>query len=112
MSAIIPHTLPRQIHIQYIEKSTLKILEQYDSLADCDLNQVQALQFLFDVKFITTLCIPRENLQLISKSQGICDKLRLKVDPFDLDVFYSYLQNNVKICVLQKQVSVLKRTLP
>ncbi|KAF2904284.1 hypothetical protein ILUMI_01887 [Ignelater luminosus] len=104
MSAVIPHTLPRQIHLRCIEENIQIILNQYEYLADSNLNQTQALQFLFDVKYITTLCIPRENLQLVSKSQSICDKFRSKIDPFDLDVFYSYLQNNVKMCVLQSQV--------
>ncbi|XP_025831665.1 conserved oligomeric Golgi complex subunit 1-like [Agrilus planipennis] len=34
----------------------------------------------------------------------ICDKLRSKVDPFDLDVLYKPLLNNVKYSVLQTQV--------
>lgn len=106
LNSILPHTLPKQIHLQYIERNTLEILERYGDLLAYDSNQNQALQFLFDVKFVTTFSIPKENIQLVQKSQAICDKFRSKVDPFDLDVFYSYIQNNVKQSVLQHQVTI------
>lgn len=105
LSCILPHTLPKPIHLQYIEQNAAVVLNQYSKILDKELNQIQALQFLFDVKYLTTLCVPRENVQLISCSQEICDKLRSRIDPFDLDVFYSYLQNNVKRAVLQSQVN-------
>lgn len=104
LNSVLPHTLPKPIHLQYIEQNVAVVLSQYKKLLDNELNQIQALQFLFDVKYVTTLCVPRENVQLISCSQEICDKLRSRIDPFDLDVFYSYLQNNVKRAVLQSQV--------
>lgn len=43
-------------------------------------------------------------MELLQRSQEISDKFRLKIDPFDLDVFHRYLQNNVKQSVLQSQV--------
>ncbi|KRT83470.1 hypothetical protein AMK59_4619, partial [Oryctes borbonicus] len=104
LSCILPHTLPKPVHIQFIEQSVQVILAQYEKLLGCTLNQKQALQFLFDVKFLTLFCIPRENMKLVQKSQEICDKLRANVDPFDLDVFYSYLQHNVKQSALQSAV--------
>ncbi|XP_018569113.1 conserved oligomeric Golgi complex subunit 1 [Anoplophora glabripennis] len=104
LNSVLPHTLPKPIHLQYIEQNMAVVLNRYKKLVDKDLNQIQALQFLFDVKYLTTLCVPRENVQLISCSQEICDKLRSRIDPFDLDVFYSYLQNNVKRAVLQSQM--------
>lgn len=104
MSLILPHTMPKQIHLLFIEKNMEYLFKKYEALAYMDINQTQALQFLFDVKFLTTFCVPRENMQLIQKSQEVSDKLRSKVDPFDLDVFYSYIQQNVKQSVLQSQV--------
>ncbi|CAG9862952.1 unnamed protein product [Phyllotreta striolata] len=100
----IPHSIPKTIHLKFIEKNSAVIFDRYKSLSEKQLNQKQALQFLFDIKYLTTLCIPRENVQLIAYSQEICDKFRSKIDPFDLDVFYSYLQNNVKRAVAQSQV--------
>lgn len=104
INVIIPHTLPKQIHLQFIEEQTNLILQQYETLSNLSLNQTQALQFLFDVKYLTALCISRENVSLVTKSQSICDKFRSQIDPFDLDVFYSYLQTNIKMAVLQSQV--------
>lgn len=106
MNNVIPHTLPKRIHLLYIERNLTVLFHHYDNLADTDLNQNQALQFLLDIKFVTTLCVPKENAKLVSSSQAICEKLRSRVDPFDLDVFYSHLQNNVKHCVLQSHVSL------
>ncbi|XP_049823467.1 conserved oligomeric Golgi complex subunit 1 isoform X2 [Aethina tumida] len=104
LHCVLPHTIPKPVHVQFIERNCEIILNHYKKLLEQDLNQNQSLQFLFDVKFLTTFCIPRENGQLIGCSQEICDKLRSKIDPFDLDVFYSYLQNNVKRAVCQSQV--------
>lgn len=104
INAILPHTLPKQIHIDVIESCTDKILSHYSVLVNNNLHQTQALQFLFDVKYVTTLCIPRENVPLMAKSQILCENLRSKIDPFDLDVFYGYLQSNVQKCVFQSQV--------
>lgn len=106
---VIPHTIPRQIHLEFIEKNVAQLLKKYSELVDQDLNQTQALQFLFDVKFVTTMCVPRENVGLVGESQRICDGFRGKIDPFDLDVFYGYLQGNVKRSVGQSQVSGEKR---
>lgn len=107
VNQILPHTLPKQIHVDFIESCVEKILTHYSIFVNNNLHQTQALQFLFDVKFITTLCIPRENIQLMNKSQSLCESFRSKIDPFDLDVFYSYLQNNVQKCVFQSQVKPL-----
>lgn len=102
---MLPHTLPKQVHLRFIERNVSVILDSYVAVLDVNLNQNLSLQFLFDVKFLTMFCIPKENIELMQKSQVICDKLRSKVDPFDLDVFYSYIQNNVKQCVFQSQVN-------
>lgn len=107
LSKVLPHTLPRQIHTRYIEKNAHLILNRYKNLMGQQLNQIQALQFLFDVKFLTRFCVLGDNSQLIGLSQEICDSLRAKIDPFDLDVFYPYLQSNVNRAVGQSQVKYL-----
>lgn len=110
INSILPHTLPKQIHVDFIESCVERILAHYSILITSgSLHQTQALQFLFDVKFVTTLCVPRENVQLVAKSQVLCENLRSKIDPFDLDVFYGYLQNNVQKCVFQSQVLICFR---
>ncbi|XP_044746658.1 conserved oligomeric Golgi complex subunit 1 [Coccinella septempunctata] len=101
---VLPHTLPKTVHVQFIEENVEAILNRYKELLNFELNQNQALQFLFDVKYLTLFCVRRENERLVGFSLDICDKLRSKIDPFDLDVFYAYLQTNVKKAALQSQV--------
>lgn len=104
LCSVLSHTIPKQIHIQFIEHNTEVLLISYQNMLTNELNQNQALQLLFDVKYLTTLCVLKENVRLINISQEICDKLRSNIDPFDLDVFYSYLQTNIKRAVVQSQV--------
>lgn len=106
LSQILPFTLPKTIHVQFIEENVRIILKHYRTMMNGNICQKQAIQFLFDLRFLTIFCIPRENVQLISCSQEICDNLRSRIDPFDLDVFYSYIQNNVKRAVVQSQVNL------
>ena len=44
---------------------------------------------------------------LIGRSQVISDKFEDKIDPFDLDVFCPYIQNNIKRSVQRSQVCKL-----
>lgn len=105
VGCVLPHTLPKQVHVDYIERCVSPVLAQYRALSEQEINQNQALQLLFDVKFVMTFSVQRENAELVAQSQSICDRLRSKIDPFDLDVFYSHLQMNVKRAVTQSQVS-------
>lgn len=104
LTSVLPHTIPRKIHGKFVEENVTIVFASYDILAKSDLNQTQALQFLFDVRFLTLLCVTRDNNRLMEASREICDNLRSKIDPFDLDVFYEHLQRNVKQSVLQLQV--------
>ncbi|XP_050296714.1 conserved oligomeric Golgi complex subunit 1 isoform X2 [Anthonomus grandis grandis] len=104
LSQVLPFTLPKAIHVLFIEANVNRILKKYEEISTANLNQIQALQYLLDVRYLTTLCIPRENTTMVNYAQTICDKLRGKIDPFDLDVFYSYLQTNVKKAVGQSQL--------
>ncbi|KAF7280737.1 hypothetical protein GWI33_005591 [Rhynchophorus ferrugineus] len=103
LSKVLSYTLPKEVHIYFLEAHVDVILKEYERVCSQDLNQIQALQYLLDVRFLSTLCIPRENSQLVTFSQNICDKLRNRIDPFDLDVFYSHLQNNIKKSIIQSQ---------
>ncbi|XP_030754438.1 conserved oligomeric Golgi complex subunit 1 isoform X2 [Sitophilus oryzae] len=103
LSKVLSHTLPKPAHVQFIETHVALILKEYEQISLLNLNQVQALQSLLDVRFLATLCIPRENTELVTFGQNICDTLRSKIDPFDLDVFYSHLQNNIKKSIIQSQ---------
>ncbi|GLH04216.1 Conserved oligomeric Golgi complex subunit 1 [Gryllus bimaculatus] len=90
LNAVAPHTLPRKIHQDLIEQLVSDIFESYDSASQKDgLGQPQALQYLLDA--------------LVGRCQEICDKFEDKIDPFDLDVFCPYIQNNIKRSVQRTQ---------
>lgn len=57
-----------------------------------------------DVRHLTLLLVPRENKKYMELSQEICEFLRQKIDPFDYDVFYPYIQTNLKRSVQRVQV--------
>lgn len=104
LNGILPHTLPKSIHTQFTETLADSILQRYENICQNEtMNQNMAFQFLLDVKFLSTICVKRDNKDLMKRSQNICDTLRAKIDPFDLDVFYPYLQTNVKRSVIQSQ---------
>lgn len=105
LNGILPFTLPKSVHVQFIEVNLSVILSCYKLLLNQKIHQNEAIQFLFDVRYLTAFCIPRGNVQLINSSQEICDYLRSRIDPFDLDVFYSHIQNNLKKAVSLSQVS-------
>ncbi|GFG34353.1 hypothetical protein Cfor_08794, partial [Coptotermes formosanus] len=104
ISAVAPHTLPRKIHQDLVECLIDDMLRHYDAISSTILiSQPQAMQLLLDVKYLTMLLVPRDNKGLMAKSQLICDKFEDKIDPFDLDVFCPYIQNNIKRSVQRTQ---------
>lgn len=106
LNNIVPHTIPKTVHDRFIDTLVTVIFSHYEKLAENeDVNQNLAIQLLLDVKFLTMICVRRDCKVLTTKSQEISEKLRSKVDPFDLNVFYPYLQNCIKRSVLQMTVS-------
>lgn len=104
INAVAPHTLPRKIHQDLVESLVDNMLGQYDEISNSVLiSQAQALQLLLDVRYLTMLLVPRDNKALMAKSQLINDKFEDKIDPFDLDVFCPYIQNNIKRSVQRTQ---------
>lgn len=104
---IVPHTIPKTVHDKLIDTLVTVIFNHYEKLSlDENVNQNLAIQLLLDIKFLTLICVRRDCKILTTKSQTINEKLRNKVDPFDLDVFYSYLQTCIKRSVLQMNVSI------
>ncbi|XP_068622543.1 conserved oligomeric Golgi complex subunit 1 [Battus philenor] len=106
LDEVVPHTLPHEIHKEFIEKVTSITLEHYNTVIrekESDINQRCALQLLMDVRHLTMLMVPRENKKSMEYSQEICEFLRQKIDPFDYDVFYPYIQTNLKRSVQRVQ---------
>lgn len=106
LDKVVPHTIPKTVHNQFIDTLVTILFTHYERLSlNEDVNQNLAIQLLLDVKFITMICVRRDCKTLTTKSQEISENLRSKVDPFDLNVFYSYLQSCIKQSVIQMSVS-------
>ncbi|PSN54283.1 hypothetical protein C0J52_06981 [Blattella germanica] len=104
INTVAPHTIPRKIHQDLVESLVIDMLNNYEELCNSSvISQAQALQLLLDVKYLTMLLVPRDNKVLMGRSQIISDKFEDKIDPFDLDVFCPYIQNNIKRSVQRSQ---------
>ncbi|XP_041980829.1 conserved oligomeric Golgi complex subunit 1 [Aricia agestis] len=106
LDQVVPHTLPNEIHAAFIDNVTSISFAHYNKVVrenETDINQRCALQLLMDIRYMTLLMVPRENKKGIEFSQEICEFLRSKIDPFDYDVFYPYIQTNLKRSVQRVQ---------
>ncbi|XP_013149186.1 PREDICTED: conserved oligomeric Golgi complex subunit 1 [Papilio polytes] len=106
LDEVVPHTLPHEVHTEFVERVTSVLLAHYNNVIrekETDINQRCALQLLMDVRHLTLLMVPRENKKCMEYSQDICEFLRQKIDPFDYDVFYPYIQINLKRSVQRVQ---------
>ncbi|XP_050350147.1 conserved oligomeric Golgi complex subunit 1 isoform X2 [Nymphalis io] len=106
LDEVVPHTLPSEIHTAFIENTISITLAHYNKVIkekETDINQRCALQLLMDVRHLTLLMVPRENKNAMELSHDICEFLRQKIDPFDYDVFYPYIQTNLKRSVQRVQ---------
>ncbi|KAG8201702.1 hypothetical protein JTE90_012766 [Oedothorax gibbosus] len=87
-----------------IYKKKLNSVQQVLSVSP-RLLQVQCLQLMFDVQYVSKLLQDKSRDDLGLTSQEIVTKASAHVDPFDLDVFSSPLQQNIKRA-LQKSLSL------
>jgi len=73
------------------------ILQHYALLASNTLTQNFALQLLFDIHFTETLLVSREDKEtFLPRINQIVSSLESNVDPFDLSVFSSHMEERVK----------------
>lgn len=106
LDEVVPHTLPPEVHTIFLERVTDVTFTHYNKVIkenETDINQRCALQLLMDVRHLTMLLVPRENKKTMEFSHEICEFLRQKIDPFDYDVFYPYIQTNLKRSVQRVQ---------
>ena len=59
-------------------------------------NQKIAWQILFDLKVLIGLFTARENKAKNDEFQGLINECKAIIDPFDYDVFYPHVINNIK----------------
>jgi len=92
-----PASFPAAILQPTNTKVVQTILEHYELLASNTLTQNFALQLLFDIHFIQTILISRDNKEFFSSQiSSIISSLEANIDPFDLSVFSPHLQLRVK----------------
>ncbi|KAJ8688562.1 hypothetical protein QAD02_024357 [Eretmocerus hayati] len=100
LNKVIPHTIPKTVLNEVIDSVASESFTYYQGLAtNLDLRQKQAIQLLFDVKYVGLLMVPRDNKSLTEASNKLCNSLISKIDPFDFDVFYPFINTNVKKAV-------------
>ncbi|XP_013380864.1 conserved oligomeric Golgi complex subunit 1 [Lingula anatina] len=98
------HAVRRSILLNLVHSTSKEIIDIYRKLLDGgkkgepNITQNQALQLLFDVKFLV-LVLPKqegpEEKSLTSAIENVVDGIESHIDPFDLDVFNPYLKKHV-----------------
>lgn len=99
LNKIIPHTLPKQIHLEIVDEFNIKLYHHYESLCkqkDLISNQKIAWQIFFDLKVLIGLFAVRENKTKNDEFQELINQCKTIIDPFDFDVFYPHVINNIK----------------
>jgi len=99
LNRIVPHTLPKSIHLSIIDKLVESIYDRYQTLSTdkfIEGNQKAAWQFFLDVKVLMMLFVSRENKMMNEKLQHLVNHFKSIIDPFDFDVFYQHVNGNIK----------------
>lgn len=99
LNKIVPHTLPKSVHLKIVEKIVEKLNGRYEAFSNEELiksDHRAAWQFFLDVKILTILFVARENKQMNEKFQTLSNQFKAIIDPFDFDVFYQHVNNNIK----------------
>lgn len=97
LNRVVPHTLPKSVHLQIVDAFIAKLHGRYQALSVDELiNQKAAWQFFLDVKVLMLLFVGRDNKVMNEKFQQIVNHFKAIIDPFDFDVFYQYVNVNIK----------------
>ncbi|RZF48010.1 hypothetical protein LSTR_LSTR002076 [Laodelphax striatellus] len=79
-----------ELVIKAVVQEMMQLYEQCEILC-----QAHAWQHLFDLKYISALMVSPENKSLQTVCRESIEKVERSIDPFDLDVFAPYIQENV-----------------
>ncbi|XP_055379129.1 conserved oligomeric Golgi complex subunit 1 isoform X2 [Condylostylus longicornis] len=112
LNSIVPQTLPLNVLRYLISKLLSHFIEHFNKLINSKFasnNQNMALQLFFDLKFLQTVFTIREDKKLSDEFQKLTNILKSYIDPFDFELFHSYLSANVKKCIfrMQHQLGIL-----
>lgn len=95
----VPHTIPKSILILLNDCILKELYSFYISISEKDFiksNQNAALQYFFDTKFISQLLVSRDNKIMSENFHNLSNIFKSFIDPFDFELFYNYLNSNVK----------------
>ncbi|XP_055640668.1 conserved oligomeric Golgi complex subunit 1 isoform X2 [Toxorhynchites rutilus septentrionalis] len=106
LNSLVPHTIPKLIIVQIVNRINTYVHSHYEYLAMCEFvqkNQNCALQYYFDVKFVQLLFASREKRQPADSYSKLTSSFKSYIDPFDFDVFHPHVILNVKRAVQRMQ---------
>lgn len=95
----VPHTIPKSILILLNECILKELYSFYVGISEQDFiksNQNSSLQYFFDTKFISLLLVSRDNKIMSENFHNLSNIFKSFIDPFDFELFYNYLNSNVK----------------
>lgn len=100
MRPVIPFISRKLLHelVTSLSRGVLSTHEKLIREQRSILTQTQALQIMFDLKFLTTILLGRgeeEASEFSDRREQLVDALENRVDPFDLDVFSPYMATNL-----------------
>ncbi|XP_071553095.1 conserved oligomeric Golgi complex subunit 1 [Panulirus ornatus] len=113
INSVASHTITRKAQSELVANACEAVTSAYEiSLSDTQqINQTLALQFIFDLRFVQTLLLPRDSKEMAARLTAMIHKLEQRVDPFDFDVFLPHLSTRVRVAAHKSQV-VLGAVLP
>jgi conserved oligomeric Golgi complex subunit 1 len=96
---ILPYTLPPSVAQLLVDRATQHLAAHYQTLSAKETvrtNQNLALQHFFDLKWIALMLVTRDSKPVLDEYTALIAAYKSHIDPFDFDVFYTHLNNNVK----------------
>ncbi|KAK7076327.1 hypothetical protein SK128_000859 [Halocaridina rubra] len=106
INCVAAHTITRNAQLELVSSVCETVISAYESSINEAkvINQTMALQLIFDLKFIQSVLLPRENKDAAARLATLIQELERKVDPFDLDVFLPHMTLRVKVAAHRVQV--------
>lgn len=107
LNQIVPYTLRRIVTTMLTEQLMQRLDVVYTRYSNTEFvrgNQNISLQYYFDLKFIHTTLVVRENKRAVEKLQTLSNQFKSNIDPFDFELFHKYIVVNVKKSAQRMQV--------
>ncbi|XP_014666328.1 PREDICTED: conserved oligomeric Golgi complex subunit 1-like isoform X2 [Priapulus caudatus] len=114
------HAFNRSVLQEVVRKTADGVIAAYERLRDVRggaskgdaaatrLSQTRALQLLFDIRFVSSILVGRDDSEvgkaLSERVERLTDEVESHIDPFDLDVFAPHIRNNLSRHVQRCQV--------